>query len=211
MQVCLQVGVMGFRKMGNLRMREVSYIGRPRQRVGLRIEPELDDLLDWLEVIPLETENKQANGLLETWNCLGAKLKQSLERLQRLMRRAEELEARTEPTRRIEAYIRRNLGTELPRQLELEATSVRSYYIQRYGRSYSPYTMALQLRASDLKRAVKYGEHLTFDLAQLVATAEGRALLKHIGLKNIAFEPHYSYNRVREEILKIIGTQNLVW
>ncbi len=202
---------MGLEKMGNIRMREVSYIGRPRQRVGLRLEPELDDLLDWLEIIPLETENKQANGLLETWNCLGARLKKSLERLQRLMRRAEELEARAEPMRRIEAYIRRNLGTELPRQLELEATGVRSYYIQRYGRSYSPYTMALQLRASDLKRAVKYREHLTFDLAQLVAVAEGRALLKHIGLKNLALEPHYSYNRVREEILKIIGTQNLVW
>ena len=171
----------------------------------VRLNPEIDDLLDWLQISTEGLDYEMQNSVLESLLCHEEILLQRLKELQGIMARAGVLQGRGVAWAVIRRYVRSRMRDNFRERIAVRAHRLDACFKQDTQRKECLEEICGITPAELVKYAANGGE-IQVELAGLIASRSGLELLRILGLESICLSGRYSLRQLRQDIRKMFAS-----
>ena len=169
-------------------------------RVGeVRLNPEVDDLLEWLQISTEGLDYELQNRVLESLLCHEEILRQRIVELRSIMSKAAKLQEQKLPWYRIRRHIQLRLGGRFRGRIAVPAQLLSKCFQDKTERRECLESIC-GIACSELEKYVAAKIELPVEVSGLLAARSGRELLATLGIENICVYGRYSLARLQAKI-----------
>ncbi len=172
----------------------------------IRLNPEVDDLLDWLEVYPQEPEYEMRNRVVESLMQHLQLLKKKISSVRKIIRKVRNLLSSSVPSVKIERYIRGRIGVDGLSTVMLDVGNIRDFMAYKSS-GVEVELEALGINYNCLTQKSRVKRCVELRLERLLSSEVGIELLEYITLEKVCISDKYSLEEIESCISNMFCSQ----
>ncbi len=176
------------------------------EQVRFRVNPELEDILDWLEIDAVDSEYARQQRVLETLLCQRRQLLRLLFRFRRVQRQSRKLRSPVLSLRRRKQQLQALLSPECGLSVELEAQRLRELVRSLPLGQRREWPQLLGIGRQELEQGCARRGTLRVEVAGLLAWREGSDFVAALAPASLRLCGRYTLTELEERIAEVMAT-----
>ena len=166
---------------------------------SIRLNPEIDDLLDWLEIYPQEPGYEMRNRVVESLILHSQLIRKKISRVRKIILKVRDSFIRGVPATKIRKYVRGRVGVECLSTVVLDIQDVLDFIA---GKSLivEEDMEELGITHSCLTQKGRGKKCIELHLDRVLSSEIGLALLESISLEKVCISDKYSLEQIQSNI-----------
>lgn len=166
---------------------------------SIRLNPEIDDLLDWLQIYPQEPEYEMRNRVVESLILHSQLIRKKISSVRKIIQRVRDSFTRGVPATKIKKYVRGRIGVECLSTVVLNIQDVLDFIASKA--SIVDVDMEeLGITHSCLVQKSRGKKCIELHLDRVLSSEIGIELLESISLEEVCISDKYSLEQIQSNI-----------